>query len=229
MAINFTGTITGASVTINGSLSGEGTLHGEISGGGGEVKLQDKTVTPSSAVQTITADEGYDGLGTVTVEAAAGGDEALQLFVGDYNQNLTINAKEDITPATIKGTFFGWGYGSELTLNGFTKIMNGAFYYAQGIKKLFCPDVERVEQMAFQNSTMTVIDLGANLNYIGSNALKSCLNLTDLYVRATSVPTMESVLPYSLKKIHVRAELLEAYQSASGWSDASSKLVGDIE
>ena len=189
MAINLTGTISIDDVTIHGHISGEGTLHGEISGGGGEVKLQDKTVTPTTTIQTVTADEGYDGLGTVTVEAATGGDEALQLFVGKQNQNLTINAKEDITPATIKGAFFGWGYGSELTLNGFTKIMNGAFYYAQGIKKLFCPDVERVEQMAFQNSTMTVIDLGANLNYIGSNALKSCLNLTDLYVRATSVPT----------------------------------------
>lgn len=228
MAINFTGTITGASVTINGSISGEGTLHGELSGGGA-ISLQDKTVTPSDTAQTITADEGYDGLGTVTVEAATGGDEALQLFVGKQNQNLTINAKEDITPATIKGRFYGWGYGSELTLNGFTTIMNGAFYYAQGIKKLFCPDVVRVEQMAFQNSTMSVIDLGADLTYIGSNALKSCLNLTDLYVRATTVPTLESVLPYSLKNIHVRAELLESYQAASGWSDASSKLVGDIE
>lgn len=34
--------------------------------------LQDRTVTPSSEQQTITADQGYDGLGTVTVEAAEG-------------------------------------------------------------------------------------------------------------------------------------------------------------
>lgn len=216
-----------------GILTVKAALTAEISPGQlpASPKLQEKSVTPTNQVQVVTPDAGYY-LSKVTVGASAGGeDEALQLFVGKDNQALVINAKEDIEPAYNQGRFYGFGKGnnSSLTLNGFTSVYNGALYGNQGIGKLYLPDVVRIEQMAFQGSVVNMVDIGEDCTYIGSNAFKSCTNLTDIYVRANTVPEMNSVLPVSVQRIHVKASLLSDYEVATGWSDYASKLTGDIE
>lgn len=44
-------------------------ITGTYSGGGGTINNQNKTVTPTESQQSVTADAGYTGLGTVTVNA----------------------------------------------------------------------------------------------------------------------------------------------------------------
>ena len=44
---------------------------GFVSGGSSDVKLQSKTVSPSESAQTVKADNGYDGLSQVTVNAVS--------------------------------------------------------------------------------------------------------------------------------------------------------------
>ena len=60
--------------------------------------FQDKTVTPSTSEQTITADEGKDGLGTVTVSAVTAAIDA----------NITAgNIKDGVTILGVTGTYSG--------------------------------------------------------------------------------------------------------------------------
>ena len=61
----------------------------------GKLKLQSKTVTPTDAEQTITADEGYFGLASIIVEAAEGGgipENARLYYVGYANSINNINS-----------------------------------------------------------------------------------------------------------------------------------------
>lgn len=60
--------------------------------------LENKTITPTTAEQTITAGEGYDGLGTVTVNAVTAA----------IDENIVAdNIKSGVTILGVTGTYDG--------------------------------------------------------------------------------------------------------------------------
>ena len=84
----------------------------------GKLKLQSKTVTPTDAEQTITADDGYFGLASVIVEAAEGGGQSLfGSVLTDRIENNIVSVierimpggiLEDVTPPLPAGTYYNY-------------------------------------------------------------------------------------------------------------------------
>lgn len=84
---------TGGSLTNADAIADIATVAGSV-----VAHLEDKTVTPSTSKQTITAGTGYNGLGTVTVSAVTAA----------IDSNIkAANIKSGVTILGVEGTYTG--------------------------------------------------------------------------------------------------------------------------
>ena len=152
--------------------------------------LEDKTVTPTTSEQTITADEGYDALGTVTVEAVTAAIDA-NITAGNIKKGVTILGVDgNINPVEFSATPNAFTLLENIRNlnavipNGVTSISVNAFRDCTGLKSIEIPSsVTKFNNYAFSGCTgLTSIEIPSSVTSIGNNAFYACTNLTTITI-----------------------------------------------
>lgn len=87
--------------------------------------------------------------------------------------------------------------------------------------------LQSLGQQCFTSSWFTTIELPDSLTSIGRQCFSGCSKLTDITLNSINPPTTDSGLfssCYELTNIYVPAASVDAYKSATGWRDYSSKI-----
>lgn len=135
-------------------------------GGSAAPTLQDKTITENG---TYTADNGYDGLGTVTVNVASSG--------GGGGYTL-----DDFADGTVTGA---------LVLSG-TTVRNYCFYNFRTITSISCPNMTTIGQYSFSYCVAATSISFPVLTSVPMGGLRNNNGLTTV-----CLPKATSVLSYA--------------------------------
>ena len=112
---------------------------------------------------------------------------------------------------------------------GVTSIGNSTFYHC-GLTSITIPEgVIMIGIRAFQSCYgLTSITIPASVFSIGNNAFWDCSNLTTMRVEATTPPTLGNTRAISTATTQIQVPMasVEAYKTATNWSNFADIIVG---
>ena len=131
---------------------------------------------------------------------------------------------------------------TEVRAQNVQRIGASAFDNCSKLVSANYPKAAKIDTSAFYSCyLLTEITLDASTS-IAARAFYYCKKLHDLYLTGSAVPTLANINAFdkspialsgsyadSTARIHVRAELVGAFKSATNWSTFASKIVGDYE
>ena len=135
----------------------------------------------------------------------------------------------------IDNTIVAYAEASGTTYNipdGVVAIGNSTFGACLYLTSVTIPDsVTKIGDMAFSYCvSLTSVTIPESVTEIGDYAFVACQNLSSVYCKATTPPTLGGTYVFddngSGRKIYVLTESVEAYKSATHWSEYADAIVG---
>ena len=196
------------------------------------------SVTIGNSVKTIGDEAFCDCLSLTSVnipdsvttigEGAFAGCKSLKEFKGKF---ATEDGRSLIMDNTIIAYANASASGTTYTIpDSVTTIGYMAFYYCDILTSVTIPDsVTTIGELAFAGcSSLTSVNIPNSVTTIGRRAFYKCTSLTSVYCKATTPPSLGAEVFYynGSRKIYVPAGSVEAYKSATNWSEYASAIVG---
>lgn len=193
-----------------------------------EITLQNKTVETNG---TYTADEGYDGLGQVTVNVAGSTNTESEEVAALLGNTMTVLDNSLVTSLRTRAC---QGATKLVTVNlpNVTSLGSYAFYSCSGLVTAKLPKLTSVSTQAFYSCTkLEHADCG-DLGNITAQTFNACPALTALILRKTSgICTLSNANGVSNSGIgkgtgyvYVPSALIDTYKTATNWSTFANQF-----
>lgn len=218
------------SITENGTYNVTNYASAEVEIPSQEPNLITKEITANGSYSAN--DEGVDGYSNITVNvASSGGGSGSQKLSQLVNRTITSVSEEDLDGITSIGDYAFYNCTSLTDIvipSGVTIIRQYAFHGCSGLKNITIPEgVTIIANYVFYNcNNISEITIPASVTTIATRTFAGsfCGNIRIL---ATTPPTLTSSesISSNVSTIYIPAGTLSAYQSATNWSNFSSKFV----
>ena len=179
---------------------------------------------------TIIPNQCFDNTRISTIDIPSGV-TTINPYAFRQNPSLTtVNFQSNNTLTTIGASAFDNCTNlSSITIpSSVTSIGNNAFQYCSSLTSIIIPSgVTTINAYAFQGCTsLTSIDIPSGVTNIGDYAFQYCSSLSSVTVKAATPPTLGASAFNDTNNcpIYVPSESVEAYKSASGWSNYASRI-----